>query len=348
MNRRSFNKVLATSIGSIALNSRVAAMEEDQPKKSRIKPKRLKTGDTIGLISPSSSIPESRYLKAIGNIESMGFKVKIGKFALQRNGYLAGTDDERLDDLHCMFEDESVNGIWCLRGGYGATRILDKINYRLIRNNPKVFIGYSDVTALLQAFQLKCGLVCFHGPVANSEYSPYTLEHVRNILMNPTDTYTITGHPENYEGQTRPGFFSNVITGGTARGVLTGGNLSLIAAMTGTDYEWETKNKLLFLEDLEEKPYRIDRMLTQLRLTGELQRGSGLMLGIFDKCQPGASDESLSLIDMFKDRLADLNIPTIYGMSFGHITNQFTIPLGIEAELNTEQNTLTLLESAVE
>ncbi len=332
----------------MAVNSSLSAMDDDQPRKGRIKPRRLKTGDTIGLISPSSPIPESRYLKAIGNIESMGFKVKVGKYALNRTGYLAGSDDERLDDLHCMFEDESVHGIWCLRGGYGATRILDKINYHLIRQNPKVFIGYSDVTALLQAFYLKCGLVCFHGPVANSEYTPYTLEHARNILMNPTDTYTIGGHPENYFEQTRPGFFTKVITGGIARGILTGGNLSLIAAMTGTDYEWETKRKLLFLEDLEEKPYRIDRMLTQLKMTGELQRASGLMLGIFDKCQPGSTDESLSLIDMFTDRLTDLNIPTLYGMSFGHITNQFTIPLGIEAELNTELNTLTLLESAVE
>jgi len=346
MKRRNFTKILSSTIFGMGLGTELIAKNERIPKKN-IKPLRLNEGDTIGLISPSSPIPESRYAKAISNIESLGFKVKVGKHILNRNGYLAGTDEQRLEDIHCMFEDNEVKGIWCMRGGYGATRILDRINYHLIKENPKVFIGYSDITALLQAFHQKTGLICFHGPVANSEFTPYTLGHVKNILMNPTDTYEIKGCSENYEEQTRPGFFTSIITKGKARGILTGGNLSLIAAMTGTDYEWITKKRLLFLEDLEEKPYKIDRMLTQLKMTGELHRANGIILGIFDKCQPTNPDESLSLIDMFKDRLQDLNIPTIYGMSFGHINNQFTIPIGIEAEMDVESNTLTLLESAV-
>lgn len=346
MKRRNFNKLLTSAIISMGFNAKMYANNDFNVKKS-VKPQRLKVGDTIGLISPCSPIPESRYAKAIANIEAMGFKVKVGKNILNRNGYLAGTDEQRLEDIHCMFEDSEVNGIWCMRGGYGATRILDKINYHLIKDNPKVFIGYSDITALLQAFHIKTGLICFHGPVANSEFTPYTLEHVKNILMNPTENYLIKGCSDNYEEQTRPGFFTSVINKGKARGVLTGGNLSLISALTGTDYEWTTKKRLLFLEDLEEKPYRLDRMLTQLKMTGELGRANGIILGIFDKCQPPNPDESLSLIDMFKDRLEDLKIPTIYGMSFGHINNQFTIPIGIEAEMDADNNTLTLLEPAV-
>lgn len=312
-----------------------------------VKPKRLAKGDTVALIAPSSGIEPKGFEIALGNLEAFGFKVKIGKYARSRNGFLAGTDKERLDDLHEAFADKEVDAIWCVRGGYGATRFLPEMDFKLIKANPKIFVGYSDITALHTAIYQNTGLVTFHGPTAGANFSDYSKNHVLNVLMNPTAPYKIGLSPDNV-ARTSNLFKTATIAKGKCRGELIGGNLSLLSAMAGTSSALRNlKGKILFLEDVREQPYRIDRMLTQLKQSIDLRECAGIALGIFEGCNP-TDPASQSLIDVLKDRLGDLGIPVIYGLSFGHIRDQFSLPMGIKAELDTESASMTFLETAVD
>jgi len=346
MNRRQFNKKFLIGLASSSVPFNFFNNNTNTGMKKRTKPKKFSEGDTIGLITPSSSVTETKIEKAIANMKSLGLKVKLGKHIRAQHGYLAGTDQQRLDDLHKMFADPSIDGIWCIRGGYGVGRILPKINYKLIKKNPKILIGYSDITALLHAVYQKTGLIGFHGPLASSEFTDYTIKHLKNVLMNPQKSYTIEYAKEN-EAEKDMAYLPKVINPGIAKGKLSGGNLTLLAAMAGTDFNWKVKNKLVFIEDIGERPYRIDRMLTQLLQSTDLHKAAGIILGVFEDCQAREGDRSLSLMDTFKDRLGHLNMPIIYGLSFGHIQNHFTIPVGIEAEMNTNEMSLKLLEKAV-
>lgn len=240
-----------------------------------------------------------------------------------------------------------MRGIWCIRGGDGAPRILPEVDFELIRKNPKVFVGYSDITALHVAIHQRCGLVTFHGPVGISRFSDYTKNHVLNVLTKPTAPYKIALSEAN-KANPSPLFKTVVVTPGKARGRLIGGNLSLLSALAGTPWALENlKGKILFIEDVEEQPYRVDRMLTQLRQSADLRSLAGVALGVFEDCVPKETKPSPPLIEFIKDRLGDLGIPVIYGLSFGHIRDQFTLPVGIEAELDTEAATMTLIETAV-
>ena len=314
--------------------------------KKRIKPNRLKKGDTIGLIAPGSSVTEEKLEKAIKNIESLGFHVQHTKNILAKHGYLAGTDDQRLHDLHFMFNNPKIHGIWCIRGGYGCGRLLPEIDYSLIRKNPKPLIGYSDITALLQAIYCETGLVGFHGPVAVSEFTAYTIQQFQSVLMHPKSEFEIKNALENTKNE-NPVFQTKIIKSGKAKGEIVGGNLSLIAALAGTKYQLNAKNKIIFLEDIGERPYRIDRMLTQLLQSCNLKEAAGIALGIFDDCEAKEGSNSLTLMETLEDRLGNLGIPIVYGLSFGHIDNQFTFPIGTEAELNTDNQSIKLLEQAV-
>lgn len=347
MNRRQFNKNILMGLTSSAVPVFFNTNITNTFMKKRNRPKRLVKGDTIGLITPSSSITEAKLEKAIANMKSLGLKVKLGKHVKAQHGYLAGTDSQRLEDLHDMFADPQIDGVWCIRGGYGVGRILPKINYQLIKKNPKVLIGYSDITALLHAVYQKTGMICFHGPVASSTFSKYTVKHLKGVLMHPEKKYTIE-HAEENKTEKDIAYHPKVINTGNATGKLTGGNLTLLASLAGTDFKWNVKNKIVFIEDIGERPYRIDRMLTQLLQSSDLHKAAGIMLGVFDDCQPKEGDRSLSLGDTFKDRLGHLDMPVVYGMSFGHITNQFTLPMGIKAKLDTEKLSVKLLENAVE
>lgn len=312
-----------------------------------IKPKRLKAGDTVGVIAPSSSISEESFAKALQNLSNLGVKTKVGQYARGEKGFLAGTDAERLHDIHWAFGDKEIDAVWCVRGGYGLSRLLPQVDFALIKQNPKIFIGYSDITALHVAIFQNTGLVTFHGPVAASEMSDYSKTHVVNALMNPSAPYKIALSPYN-QAQTSPLFKTETITPGRCRGPLIGGNLSLLSAMAGTPSGLKNlKGKILFLEDIEERPYRVDRMLTQLRQSVDLRALAGIALGVFEGCQPPAGRPSQTVQEVIKDRLGDLGVPLIYGLSFGHIRDQCTLPLGVEAELNTEKATLTLLETGV-
>jgi muramoyltetrapeptide carboxypeptidase len=344
MNRREILKGLAALP---LLASPVFSKVRRNGKIKIIKPKRLKAGDTVAVIAPASGLSKESFDKALENLESLGLKTKVGKSARGVKGFLAATDKERLDDLHAAFADSEIAGVWCVRGGYGAARLLPAIDYDLIRKNPKILIGYSDITSLHLAISQNTGLVTFHGPVAASELSDYTKNHVTNALMNPSAPYKIELSEYN-KAQTSNLFKTETIVGGKARGRLVGGNLSLLSALAGTPYALAgLRGKILFIEDVGEQPYRIDRMLTQLRQSANLTSLAGIALGIFEDCNPRTKDTQ-SLLDVLKDRLGDLKIPVVYGLSFGHIRDQFTLPVGIEAELDADNATMTLLETSVQ
>lgn len=345
MNRRFFTRNLALgTFIPLAMNGHKSNRRAERP--ALIKPQRLKKGDLVALITPGSYIPDSSLEKAVKNLEELGLRVALGKNLRAKHGFVAGTDVQRLEDLHAAFADPAVKAIWCARGGYGCTRLLPYIDYTLIRKNPKVFIGYSDITALHLAFLQKAGLIGFHGPVAQSPFNPYTQEHLVAVVMEGRAPHTIP-LAEAYTTATDELYQYFALRKGRVQGELQGGNLSLLAAMAGTEFELDASNKLIFMEDIEEKPYRVDRMLTQLRQSAKLHQAAGFALGIFDGCDPEEGESSLSLKETVIDRLADIPVPGVYGLSFGHIAQQCTLPLGVMAELDTEAKTLRLLESAV-
>lgn len=285
MKRRDFSKQLVIAGGSVGLSNYIpdSLLNNTIP---NILPEVLKPGDTVGIIAPASSFPPERIPKTEANMTALGLKVKWSKNLHAQNGYLAGKDKQRLKDIHKMFKDPEVKAIWCIRGGYGCSRLLPDLDYDLIKENPKVLIGYSDVTALLNAIHQRTGLVCFHGPVGSSTFSDYTLSNVRRMLFEPLGQQSISLSSEQHK-EVEPGFETYSIRNGKATGRLVGGNLSLLAAMTGTQHQIEVKDRLLFIEDVGEKPYRIDRMLTQLRQALPLEEAAGILLGVFADCQPG-------------------------------------------------------------
>lgn len=318
-------------------------------KKKIIKPKRLVAGDTIGIIAPASGAEPERFDAAIAMLEASGFKVIVGKYARGDNGIFSGTDKERLHDLMWAFTDKDIDAVWCIRGGDGAPRLLPDIDFNIIKKNPKIFVGYSDITSLHLAISQATGLVTFHGPGASSTFSDYTKKNCFDLLTGAVMPYKIELANDNVEkGKKAPLFKTEVIKKGKCRGRLIGGNLSLLAALAGTPYALrDLKGKILFIEDVNERPYRIDRMLTQLRQSADLKSVAGVALGIFDGCNPPEGRWSQTAQDVIKDRLGDLGVPVVYGLSFGHIRDQCTLPVGIEAELDATAATLTLLESAV-
>jgi len=350
--RRTFFKALITSSIATALIPNSFAYSNniaDKKAQSLIKPKRLKAGDTIGLIAPGSNVWENEDINfAVDILQSFGFKVKKGKHLYQRYGYLAGQDKDRAFDVNEMFSDESVDGIFCLRGGYGSPRILPYINYEMIKKNPKAFIGYSDITALLNAITAKTGLATFHGPIAKQNFTDYTLENFKKILFDPQSPIELATPPlfEKKEGQAEEDNRLTIVSKGKATGQLIGGNLSLMIKLIGTPYEPDYSGKILFLEDIEEAPYRIDGMLTHLWLAGKFDNVAGIVFGKCSDCE-ASSGPSLSIEQVLHDRLANLNIPVISGLMIGHIDDMATIPLGAIATLDTTTQKLTLEQTAV-
>ena len=300
------------------------------------------------MIAPASGLPEKVFDTALLNLADLGFKTKVGKHARTVNGFLAGTDKERLEDLHWAFGDAEVDAVWCVRGGYGVTRLLPFVDFNLIRKNPKIFIGYSDITALHLAISQNCGLVTFTVRRRLRLFPIIRKKNVLDLLMNPSAPYTVNSAPLSESEQQSNLYKSEVITKGKCRGRLIGGNLSLLSAMAGTPFALRNiKGKILFIEEVGEQPYRIDRMLTQLLQSVNLRQAAGIALGVFKGCNPEGEAPSQSLIEVIKDRLGNLGIPVIYGLSFGHIQDQFTLPIGTKAELDTENRAMTFLETSV-
>ncbi|MCK9212199.1 MAG: LD-carboxypeptidase [Ignavibacteriaceae bacterium] len=344
MRRRTFLNTITAAATVAALPNFSFPLE----KAKIIKPKKLKTGDTIGLISPGGFITEQQLEESKTNISSLGFSVVAAKNILKRYGYLAGTDKERTEDLHEMFSNTKVDGIVCVRGGYGCARVLDFLDFNLIKRNPKILIGYSDITALLYGIFSQTGLIGFHGPVATSTFNEFSVNNFKNVLMNPQLKMSLH---HAFEDATKSEYKPFVIRGGKAKGKLVGGNLSIVASLIGTKYDIDTKGKIIFLEEVGEEPYRVDRMLTQMIQAGKFKHASGIALGVFTKCESKPDESgianSFSLSEVLRERLFQLGIPVLYGLSFGHIVNKFTLPFGINAELDVDNQSLTLLEKAV-
>lgn len=347
LDRRRFAKLVALGIGASAAPAATLAAAAQRPR-HLLKARRLRPGDTVGLITPSGHVDQEQIDKCVRNLQSLDLKVKLGRNIRALRGNFAGTAKQRLEDLHCMFADPEISGIWAAHGGSGAIGLLEALDYDLIRRNPKVFVGYSDITALHLAILRRAGLVTFHGPVATSTFSEYSVAHLRAVLMTPKPQHVIPMAEENRRKASDAVHFSlRTLRSGTAEGVLVGGNLSLLCALVGTPYAADFNGAIVFLEDISEAPYRIDRMMTQLELSQGFRKAAAVMLGVFEKCGPPDNEPSLSLAETVDDHLASSKIPAVYGYSFGHISHQFTVPMGLKARLDTELQTLTLLEPAV-
>lgn len=348
MERRQFFKKtgLAGLAAGFSLPS-MAGREKQVAAPALIKPAALEEGSTIALIAPGSPIGDEKIKVATENMLKLGLVVKEGRNVRAKRGYFAGTDEQRLADLHWAFSDPEIDGIWCLRGGYGCGRLLPNIDYDLIRRNPKLLIGYSDITALHLAIHSHTGLVTFHGPVAASEYPDNTTNNAKAVLWQGKKGHVVSLPAESDE-LPGPEYKPVVIAPGQAEGPLVGGNLALLSALVGTAYSPSYRGKIVFIEDIGEQPYRIDRMLIQLFQGTDLAQAAGIILGVFNDCQPkSGSIPSLSLEEALHDNFAHLGIPVAYGFPFGHVPYNVTLPYGIMAALDTEQGTLTLLEGAV-
>ena len=308
-----------------------------------IKPRALRPGDLIGLVSPASPIADtSRIDRAIRYLESLGYRVRTGDHSTDSHGYLAGTDRDRAADLHAMFADRAVRAIFCIRGGYGAPRLLPYLNYRLIRNNPKIFSGYSDITALALALWRKAGLVTFHGPMAGVDLAgapdPFTEEMFWGMLTSRTKRGAIT----------LPGTPPAGLAPGRASGRLLGGNLALVVSLLGTPFMPDLRSAVLFLEDITEEPYRIDRMLTQLRNAGILRRSAAVLTGQFTDCVPqDTSKPSLTLEEILAETAALSGRPFLAGLPFGHESPKMTLPVGLRVRIDADAGRLEFLEAAV-
>lgn len=315
-----------------------------------IRPKALRPGDTVGVITPSTPVIDpDRLAAAERTIKYFGLRLKMGRNVGRRSSDFRSFVNERLDDLHSMFSDKEVRAVFCLRGGYGSPQILDRIDYELIRRNPKIFLGFSDITALHLAIHKRAGLVTFHGPNVASSFPGYTQQHFRRALFETTPLGKLTNPTESNE--LRPNHPLRTIRPGTATGRLIGGNLSLVAATMGTPYEIETRGRILFIEDVGEEAYSIDRLLTQLRLGGKFDSVAGVVFGECSGCGPGDYKPSFaspySLGEVVDNILGGLKVPVLSGLTIGHTADQLTLPLGVAATLNADDGTLEIKEAGV-
>ncbi|MDZ8238835.1 MAG: LD-carboxypeptidase [Nostoc sp. ChiQUE01a] len=303
-----------------------------------LKPPRLQVGDTVGLIAPAGIVDAKEIEAAEKSISQLGLKVKQGKHILDRYGYLAGRDGDRADDVNSMFSDRSIKGIIAMRGGWGCNRILPLLNYSLIRSYPKILIGYSDITTLLLAINARSRLITFHGPVATSTWNQFTVDYFKRILFNGEAVTMQNSNTKEVRVET--------IAPGKARGKLIGGNLSVLSAMVGSPYLPSWNKSILFIEEIGEDVYRVDRMLTQLKTAGILNQIAGLIFGQCTNCSLG-DEPSFTLIQVLQDHILPLGIPAWYGSMIGHIKDKFTLPIGTEVEIDADAGRIRMLESAV-
>ena len=299
-----------------------------------VRPKALKQGDKICIVSPASPIwTETYYDRGRRAIERMGFEITAGKYVHNKHLLFGGEAGKRADDINGAFQDKSIQAIFCNRGGTGTSHILPYIDFSVIKENPKIFLGYSDITTLQIAILNETRLITFYGPMVSTDFGKgiaqyaadnffavLTEKEKAHELINPVDKNILT------------------ICKGRVEGPLTGGCLSIVAATLGTKHELNTRGKILFFEDIDEKPHRIDRYLMQLTLSGKLQEAKGIIFGAFTRCRYLKRDAyekyGVTLMDIIRDRIVPLNIPCIFGLQFGHITKKLTIPFGAHAELD--------------
>lgn len=300
-----------------------------------IYPKPLKPGDKVAITAPSSPVSDAKLEMSIESIKYLNLEPVVMPSCHMRHGYLAGPDKQRAEDINAAFASEEIKGIFCLRGGYGTTRILPMIDFDMIKRNPKVFIGYSDITSLHININQKCNLVTFHGPMPTTDYrlhEGFTNDSLKKCLFASESLKEIV----NPEGEK-----IHVLRSGSAKGALTGGNLSLMAGTLGSPYEVDTRGKILFIEDVDEMPFRIDKMLTALSLAGKFSDCEGVVLGTFERCEE-ADHPTLHLRQIFEEVILPWNKPTILNLRAGHIYPQSTLPMGAKVALNATDKSVNL------
>lgn len=333
INRRQF----LSTLGLTTLTTQIPRSSQNP-----LKPVRLKKGDTVGLISPAGIVDSQEIDQARHTLADLGLNIKIAAHILDSYGYLAGKDIDRAQDINTMFADQSVNAIIAMRGGWGCNRILPWLNYPLIRSRAKIIMGYSDVTSLLLAINARSQLITFHGPVATSNWNPFTLDYIQRTLFN--GELVKMQNPSSSPDSSLENI--QVITPGRAKGKLIGGNLTTLTAMIGSIYLPSWQKSILFVEDVGEDVYRIDRMLTQLKNAGILHQISGFIFAQCTNCQVGDAP-FLTLIQVLQDHIQPLGIPAWYGSMIGHIPDKFTVPIGLMAEIDADTGVIQLLEAAV-
>jgi muramoyltetrapeptide carboxypeptidase len=309
-----------------------------------LKPPRLRKGDVIGLVSPASTpTPREKIQGSVRYLEGLGYRVKIGQHASKAWGYLAGTDEERAEDFNAMIRDPQVKAIFALRGGYGTPRILPLIAYRSLARQPKIISGFSDITALQLAIYRKCGLVTFSGPMPAVEFwknpDPYTEENFWRLLTSSKTVGELSNPLEER---------FDLLKEGEARGALLGGNLALAASTVGTPFMPPLKGAVLVLEEVDEYPYRVDRMLAQLKNAGALKDLNGMLLGRFTNCEPkDASKPHLSTDFVLREYAQMVDGPVLGNLLYGHVPKKLTIPFGLTAQIDTAKRRIRVAESAV-
>lgn len=301
----------------------------------KIAPQKLKTGDTVGVIAPASPPVAEKLDAAVQYLKKLGLRVKIGRASGKKHGYLAGTDEERLRDFHDMFQDPSVKAVICACGGYGTGRIAEKIDFDVIKSHPKIFWGYSDITFLHMAIQKRTNLITFHGPMLSSDIGkedvhPLTKQSFQQLFQKMSLTLTEDVSP------------LEAVVKGKAKGELIGGNLALLVTTLGTPFEIDTRGKLFFIEDIDEEPYKIDRMLNHLKMAGKLSDAAGILLCDFHDCIPKKRSESLTLKEIIEDYIVPEGKPALSGFQIGHSSPNIAIPIGAEGMLDTEKKQLMI------
>jgi muramoyltetrapeptide carboxypeptidase len=315
-------------------------------KKKIIKPERLREGDRICVVSPASpTLTKIYYEKGKAVLDAMGYHVLPGRHVHDRRLLFAGDAKARAADINGAFQDRSIKAIICVRGGCGTVQILPYIDFPVVARNPKIFVGYSDITALQTAIFQRTGLVTFYGPMVSTDFGKQMTGYARENFLN-----MLTNTGEGIELKNPAKKELTAIVPGKARGRLAGGCLSIVVASLGTPYEIDTKDKILFFEDIDEKPHRIDRYLTQLAMAGKFRHARGIIFGTFPQCSYTVRDNyykhGVTLPDIIRERIVPLGIPCIYGLQFGHVRSKLTIPFGAAAALDATSKRVTV-EAAV-
>jgi muramoyltetrapeptide carboxypeptidase len=346
IDRRDFARLSALT----AVTAAVSALAEPNPKPQKasklLKPRRLSPGDTVELVLPATQAPDpDRIYLAKDQLEAIGFKVEIGRHAFEKYGYFAGRDRDRAEDINRAFADERIAAIICFTGGWGSPRVLQYLDYASIARNPKVIVGYSDITALINTIHQRTGLVTFHGPVGDSAFEPYSLDNFRRAVMTSEPLGLLKPPPRKPTELVDRANRILKLAPGKATGPLAGGNLSMVSSLMGTPWDLDTTGAILLLEDIHEEVYRIDRMLTQLWLGGKFERVAGIVFGRCTECD--AKGPGFSLEEVLRDRLGSLGVPAISGLAFGHIEQKLTLPLGVPATVDADAGTLRIDEAAV-
>ena len=348
--RREFFALGASSVlalgATASLPSRAHAARRPPPP---VRPSRLRPGDTVGLVNPAGATWNPVDVDIVReSFEALGLRVVVGDHVLDRHGYLAGSDEDRASDLNRMLADDEVKGVICVRGGWGCARLLPLLDFDAVRKNPKVLLGYSDITALHAAIHARTGLIMFHGPVGISRWSRFNVDWLRRVVFDG-EAVTFENDREFNPEQTlaQRENRTRLLTPGIARGRLLGGNLTVLSAIVGSEYLPDFTGCVLFLEDVGEAPYRIDRMLTQLELAGILGKAAAVVFGNCSDCTPGEGFGSLTLDDVLVEHLQPLGVPAWHGAQFGHIDEQFTLPVGAEVEVDATWGTIRMLAPAV-